>query len=56
MTDILSGEFSLNMMKDWENNDHNLLKWREETGVTNFEKTAASEIEISNDDFLKRVF
>jgi len=54
MTDILSGEFSLNMMKDWENNDHNLLKWREETGVTNFEKTAASEIEISNDDFFKK--
>ena len=39
MNDILSGDFSKNMMSDWDNNDNNLLKWREETGNTNFEKT-----------------
>ena len=39
MDDILSGEFSKTMMEDWANGDKNLLKWREETGQTAFEKT-----------------
>ncbi|MFK5926489.1 MAG: ketol-acid reductoisomerase [Desulfuromusa sp.] len=39
MDDILSGEFSKTMMEDWANDDQNLLKWREETGQTVFEKT-----------------
>ena len=39
MDDILSGDFSRTMMEDWANGDKNLLKWREETGQTAFEKT-----------------
>lgn len=35
--DIISGEFSSTMMKDWANDDVNLLTWREETGKTGFE-------------------
>ena len=42
MDDILSGNFSETMMKDWENNDKDLLTWREETGETSFEKASAS--------------
>ena len=37
MKNILTGSFSKEMMIDWKNNDENLLKWREETGLTNFE-------------------
>jgi ketol-acid reductoisomerase len=29
--DILDGTFSNDMMKDWVNNDHKLLSWREDT-------------------------
>lgn len=54
MNDILSGDFSKNMMRDWENNDNKLLKWREETGNTNFEKTDPSNVQISNDDYFKK--
>ena len=54
MNDILSGDFSKNMMSDWDNNDNNLLKWREETGNTNFEKTDLSNVEIPNDDYFKK--
>lgn len=36
MDDIMSGEFSTKMMKDWKNNDENLLKWRKQTRETAF--------------------
>ncbi|GGW91320.1 ketol-acid reductoisomerase [Alteromonas halophila] len=36
--DIISGEFSRTMMADWANGDANLLKWREETAQSAFEK------------------
>jgi ketol-acid reductoisomerase len=36
--DIISGEFSKTMIEDWHNDDANLLRWREETGQTGFEK------------------
>lgn len=39
---IMSGQFSETMMEDWRNNDRDLLKWREETGNTAFEKSTAS--------------
>ena len=51
MNDIMSGHFSLNMMKDWENDDVNLLKWRAETGETSFEKTISTENEITEQEF-----
>ncbi len=54
MNDILSGNFSKNMMNDWNDNDYNLLKWREATGNTDFEKTDPSNVQISNDDFFNK--
>ncbi len=43
MDDILSGAFSETMMQDWNNNDKDLLAWREETGATAFEKAPAAQ-------------
>jgi ketol-acid reductoisomerase len=51
MDDIISGEFSKNMMIDWANNDINLLTWRAATAETNFEKTAATEAPISEQEY-----
>ena len=51
MDAILSGEFSKTMMKDWENNDVDLLRWRAETGKTNFEKTPPTTAKISEQEF-----
>ena len=53
MDDILSGEFSKTMMKDWANDDINLLTWREQTGQTAFEKTAAAG-EISEQEYFDK--
>jgi len=49
--DIISGEFSSTMMKDWANNDANLRKWREATGKTAFEQTAPTTAEITEQEF-----
>ncbi|NDP23065.1 MAG: ketol-acid reductoisomerase [Paludibacter sp.] len=51
MDDIISGEFSKNMMIDWANNDVNLLTWRAATAETNFEKTAATTATISEQEY-----
>ncbi len=51
MDDIISGDFSSTMMKDWANNDKDLLTWREETNKSAFENTDASEKEISEQEY-----
>ncbi len=51
MDDIMSGEFSSTMMKDWANDDINLLTWRKATGETAFEKTPAGNVEISEQEY-----
>ncbi|WP_456463810.1 ketol-acid reductoisomerase [Lutibacter sp.] len=51
MDDIMSGHFSKTMMEDWANDDINLLTWRAETGETAFEKTPASTVEISEQEY-----
>ena len=51
MDDIISGNFSKNMMKDWNNDDKDLLKWRSETGETAFEKTEISSEKIDEQEF-----
>ena len=51
MDDIITGEFSSTMMKDWANDDKNLLAWREATGATAFEKTPAGGMEISEQEY-----
>jgi ketol-acid reductoisomerase len=49
--DIMSGEFSSTMMKDWANDDKNLLTWRKATGETAFEKTAPTTAKISEQEY-----
>lgn len=51
MDDIMVGHFSKTMMEDWANDDKNLLKWRAETGETAFEKTAAGNDKISEQEY-----
>jgi ketol-acid reductoisomerase len=51
MDDILSGEFSKNMMADWANDEINLLTWRAATAETIFEKTAATNDSISEQEY-----
>ncbi len=51
MDDIISGHFSKTMMEDWANDDKNLLGWRAATGETNFEKTPAGDVEISEQEY-----
>jgi ketol-acid reductoisomerase len=51
MDDIISGEFSKTMMEDWANGDKNLLSWRAATGETNFEKTPAGDVTISEQEY-----
>jgi len=54
MDDIFTGEFSRAMMEDWANDDIKLLTWREETGRTAFEQTAAADVEISEQDYFDK--
>ena len=51
MDDIMTGHFSKTMMEDWANDDKNLLTWRAATGETAFEKTPASNDNISEQEF-----
>jgi len=54
MDDIMSGEFSSTMMKDWAAGDANLLKWRNETNETAFEKTPAGNVTISEQEYFDK--
>ncbi|WP_281322110.1 ketol-acid reductoisomerase [Flavobacterium aestivum] len=51
--DIMSGEFSKNMMIDWANDDINLLTWRAATAETNFEKTAPTTATITEQEYFE---
>ncbi len=53
MDDIMSGNFSSTMMKDWANDDKNLLTWRAATGETAFEKTTVTNQEITEQEFFE---
>lgn len=52
--DILSGEFSRTMMEDWDNDDANLLKWREETGQSGFENAPVYDGKIDDQTFFDK--
>ena len=54
MDDIISGEFSSTMMKDWANKDKNLLDWREDTGKLDFESTKETAEEISEQEYFDK--
>ncbi len=51
MDDILSGAFSSRMMKDWENDDKELLEWRAATAETAFEKTEITSEKIPEQEY-----
>lgn len=51
MDDIISGEFSAGMMADWANNDESLLRWREETGKTAFERAPQYQDKIAEQTY-----
>ena len=51
MDDIITGTFSSGMMSDWDNDDKKLLTWREETAETPFEKSTASELPITEQEY-----
>ncbi len=52
MDDIMEGRFSSGMMEDWNNDDADLLRWREETGETAFEKSSTDGApEISEQEY-----
>ncbi len=51
MDNVLSGSFSETMMKDWKNDDKELLSWREQTSKTDFEMTEPTSDEISEQEY-----
>lgn len=52
--DIMSGAFSTGMMADWDNDDKDLLAWREATNETAFEKSTAGKVEISEQEYFDK--
>jgi ketol-acid reductoisomerase len=52
--DIISGEFSSTMMKDWANEDHDLLTWREEYGKHPFEHNDSCKTKITEQEYFDR--
>lgn len=54
MDDIISGEFSRIMMKDWANGDKDLLSWREDTGKLPFESAKETSEEISEQEYFDK--
>lgn len=49
--DIMSGHFSKTMMKDWDNDDKDLLGWREATADTAFEQSKPTDAEIPEQEY-----
>ncbi|WP_320823495.1 ketol-acid reductoisomerase [Reinekea sp.] len=49
--DIISGHFSTTMMADWDANDKDLLRWREETGQTAFEQAPAAVNDLDEQEY-----
>jgi len=54
MDDIISGEFSSTMMKDWANGDKNLHEWRESYAKIPFETEAESNVEITEQEYFDK--
>ena len=51
MDNIMSGDFSKTMMKDWANGDADLLGWRKGTGETPFEQSESMAGDISEQEY-----
>ncbi|HXK00670.1 MAG TPA: ketol-acid reductoisomerase [Buchnera sp. (in: enterobacteria)] len=53
MDNILSGQFSSEMIKDWNNNDKNLLNWRDKTKNTDFENANLYKKNINEQEYFE---
>jgi ketol-acid reductoisomerase len=51
MDDIMSGHFSKTMMKDWAEDDADLLRWRTQTADTPFETAVSQKEEIPEQSY-----
>lgn len=51
MDDIISGQFSHKMIQDWNNNDKDLLYWRNQTKNTDFENSPLYEKDINEQEY-----
>ena len=51
MDNIITGTFSGGMMEDWANDDEKLLTWRAATAETAFEKSAAGDMVIDEQEY-----
>lgn len=51
MDDIISGNFSERMMRDWANDDKELLEWRAATENTAFEQTPATPDKLAAQEY-----
>ncbi|MDR3088846.1 MAG: ketol-acid reductoisomerase [Desulfobulbaceae bacterium] len=51
MDDIMSGTFSATMMKDWAGGDADLLRWRQASRESAFEKTVSVTSEIAEQEY-----
>ncbi len=54
MDDIISGEFSSTMMKDWANDDKNLHEWRESYAKIPFEVEEETSEEITEQEYFDK--
>jgi ketol-acid reductoisomerase len=54
MDDIMSGSFSETMMKDWANDDADLLRWRAQTAQTPFENATPTDQAISEQEYFDK--
>lgn len=51
MDDIMSGHFSKTMMADWANDDADLLRWRQESRESAFEKSESTSADIPEQEY-----
>ncbi|UAJ66266.1 ketol-acid reductoisomerase [Candidatus Schneideria nysicola] len=51
MDKILDGTFSIEMMRDWETGDTQLLSWRRQVSLSDFEKAPLYQGEISEQEY-----
>ncbi|MGX5173087.1 ketol-acid reductoisomerase [Aliikangiella sp. IMCC44653] len=54
MDNIISGAFSQRMIKDWHNEDLELLTWREQTKHSGFEKAPANKVVIDEQNYFEQ--
>jgi ketol-acid reductoisomerase len=52
--DIMSGAFSSQMMADWDNDDKDLLTWREATNESAFERSEPAKVDISEQEYFDK--